>query len=130
MLRLMRTLIAVVMLFTPLFSQSGGHFNVIGRDTMSPGGKGRITINGEGQVASALQLDITGGPLNLTRVLIHFEDRKIRPWASPVAARTAKEWTSRPIKWPSGKPHKVTAVDYWYTGATGAKPEIVVLGLQ
>ncbi len=126
----MRILLFLVLALTPAFSQSGGHFNVVARDTMSPGGHGRITMNNEGQVVSALQLDITGGPLNITRVVIHFDDRKLKPWASPIAPRTDVRWTSRPIKWPSGKPHKVTAVDYWYSGATGRKPEIVVLGLQ
>lgn len=128
----MRTLLLLITfaLTAPVFSQSGGHYNIVGRDTMSPGGRGRITLNNEGQVVSALELDITGGPLNITRVVVHFEDRKLKPWASPISPRTSTEWTSRPIKWPSGRPHKVTAVDYWYTGKTGAKPEIAVLGLQ
>ena len=87
-------------------------------------------MNNEGQVVSALELDITKGPLNITKVVIHFADRKLAPRASPIAPRNTPEWTSRPIKWPSGKEHKVTAVEYWYAGKTGAKPEIAVLGLQ
>ena len=129
----MRKLLLLTFLFTaalvPVLAQSRGHYNVIARDTMSPGGNGRITIDGEGQVVTALELDITNGPLNITRVVIHF-DEKIKPWASPVAPRTTTEWTSRPILWPSRKVRKVTAVDYWYTGKTGKKPEIAVLGLQ
>ena len=126
----MRSLLLIAVFLIPAFCQSGGHFNVVGRDRMSPGGHGRITINGEGQVVSALELDVNGGPLNITKVVVHFEDRKLQPWASPIAPRTTAQWTSRPIKWPSGKPHKVTAIDYWYSGKTGRSPEIVVLGLQ
>ena len=113
-----------------MFSQSSGHYNIVARDTMSPGGHGLITMNNEGQVVSALQLDITKGPLNITRVVVHFDDRRLKPWASPISPRSTPEWTSRPIKWPSGRAHKVTAIEYWYTGKTGAKPEIAVLGLQ
>jgi hypothetical protein len=126
----MRTLLLFALALMPVFSQSGGHYNVVARDTMSPGGHGRITMNNEGQVVSALELDITGGPLNITRVVIHFDDPKLQPWSSPIAPRTDAKWTSRPIKWPSGKAHKVTGLDYWYSGKTGASPEIVVLGLQ
>jgi hypothetical protein len=123
----MRLFLLLLTFLTPVFCQSGGHYNIVARDTMEPGGHGRITMNNEGQVVSALELDITGGPLNITKVVIHFADRNLKPWSSPIAPRTEGKWTSRPIKWPSGKEHKVTAVDYWYTGK---KPEIVVLGLQ
>jgi hypothetical protein len=66
----------------PAFSQSGGHYNVVARDTMEPG---RITMNNEGQVVGALELDISGGPLNITKVVIHFADRNLKPWSSPIA---------------------------------------------
>jgi hypothetical protein len=126
----MRILFLFALALAQAFSQSGGHYNIVARDTMSPGGHGLITMNNEGQVVSALQLDITKGPLNITKVVVHFDNRKLKPWPSPVSPRTTPEWTSRPIKWPSGRAHKVTAVEYWYTGKTGAKPEIAVLGLQ
>ena len=126
----MRIVSLLLITFLPLLCQSGGHYNVVARDTLSPGGHGRITMNQEGQVVSALELDITNGPLNITRVVVYFEDKNLKPWASPIAPRTSPQWTSRPIQWPSGRAHKVTAIDYWYTGKTGASPRITVLGLQ
>src|SRR5579871_4322790 len=104
----MRTVLLLFLSLTRVMAQSGGHYNVVARDTMEPGGHGRITMKNEGQLVSALELDVNGGPLNITRVVVYFQDRAIKPWASPIAPRTTAQWTSRPIKWPSGKAHKVT----------------------
>ena len=117
-------------LITSATAQSGGHFNIIGRANLAPGGHGEIRCDGGGQDASQLELSIADGPLNVTRVLIHYADPKLKPWASAISPRTAAEWTSRPILWPSGKTHKVTSVEYWYTGKTGKSPRIDLLGLQ
>ncbi len=112
------------------FAQGTGHYNIVGRTTAAPGGHGRINVEGGGQDVGALELDVTDGPLNITRVVVYFADRKLKPWASPIAPRAVAAWTSRPINWPSKKVHRVTAVEYWYTGKTGKSPNIALLGLQ
>lgn len=130
LLTLLAATLVASLLVCRAYPQGTGHYNIIGRAVLGPGGHGEIRCDGGGQEAQALELDVTGGPANITRVVIHFADSKLKPWASAISPRTTPQWTSRPIKWPSGKAHKVTFIEYWYSGPTGKSPNIALLGLQ
>ncbi len=111
-------------------AQAGKHFNIIGRSQAIEHGHGEIRVDGGGQEVSQIEVSVNGGPLVLTKVLVHFADKKIKPWPYAIKPRKDEQWTSNPVKWPSGKPHKVTSVEYWYTGVPGKKASIDLLGLQ
>lgn len=111
-------------------AQSGGHYNIIGRSGKITNGRGEIVVDGGGQEVQNLEISISDGPLTVSKVLVHFGDAKVKPWAMNIAPRKDVDWTSRPIKWPSGKIRKVVRVEYWYTGTPGKSARIDLLGLQ
>lgn len=111
-------------------AQGGKHFNIIGRSQTIEHGHGEIRVDGGAQEASQLEISISNGPLIVNKVLVRFADPKLKPWANAIKPRKDVEWTSSPIKWPTGKPHKVVAVEYWYTGVPGKTARIDLLGLQ
>lgn len=109
---------------------SGGHYNIIGRASKFANGRGEIVVDGGGQEVKNLEISVSDGPLTVTKVLVHFADKNVKPWSMNVAPRKDVDWTSRPIKWPSGKIRKVVSVEFWYTGTPGKSARIDLLGLQ
>lgn len=75
-------------------------------------------------------ISVSDGPLTVTKVMVHFADAKVKPFSHKIAPRKDVDWTSRAIKWPSGKIRKVVSVEYWYTGMPGKSARLDLLGLQ
>jgi hypothetical protein len=132
MKHLLNALAALLLVTTllPEGAQAGQRFNVIGRTQVMDQGRGEVRVDGGGQDVSQLQVDVHNGPVTMTKVLVHFADPKIKPFAKAIRPRKDAAWTSDPIKWPSGKVHKVTRVEFFFTGTTGMKAEVALLGLQ
>lgn len=111
-------------------AQAGQRYNIIGSTDVMDQGRGEIRVKGGMQEVDALEITVDDGPITVTKVLVHFADKGIKPWAKPIRPRKDLQWTSDPIKWPSGKTRKVTKVEFFFTGTTGLKSRITLLGLQ
>lgn len=111
-------------------AHAGQRYNVLGRTDVMDQGRGEVVVQGGPQPVDALQVVVSGGPVTMTKVLVHFADRGIRPWAKPIRPRQDLTWTSDPIRWPSGKTRQVVKVEFFFTGTTGRKPLVELLGLQ
>jgi hypothetical protein len=109
---------------------AGQRYNIIGSTNVMDQGRGEIVVKGGGQLVDALEVSVSGGPVTMTKVVVHFADAGIKPWSKAIRPRKDVEWTSDPIKWPSGKTRKVTKVEFRFTGTTGMKPLVQLLGLQ
>lgn len=114
----------------PVAALAGQRYNIIGTTQVMDQGRGEIRVKPGFEEVDALEISVSDGPVTVTKVLVHFADKGIAPWAKAIRPRKDTEWTSDPIKWPSGKTRRVTRVEFWFTGTTGLKSRVDLLGLQ
>jgi hypothetical protein len=88
-----------------------GHFNVM--------------VNGHGSIVCQdlpvrqVKIKILGGPLHVTKFVVHFADKKLAAVTRTTADRSTGEWISEAATWPAPLARKVASVEYWYTGFPG-----------
>ena len=114
----------------PAAAQAGQRYNIIGSTNVMDQGRGEIRVKPGWETVDALEISVSDGPVTVTKVLVHFADKGIAPWSKPIRPRSDPAWTSDPIKWPSGKTRRVTRVEFWFTGTTGLRSRVDLLGLQ
>ena len=114
----------------PVAALAGQRYNIVGTTQVMDQGRGEIRVKPGFEEVDALEISVSDGPVTVTKVLVHFADKGIAPWAKAIRPRKDTEWTSDPIKWPSGKTRRVTRVEFWFTGTTGLKSRVDLLGLQ
>ena len=111
-------------------AQAGQRYNIIGSTQVMDQGRGEIRVKPGHEEVDALEVSVSDGPVTVTKVLVHFADKGIAPWAKPIRPRKDVDWTSDPIRWPSGKTRRVVRVEFWFTGTTGRNARVDLLGLQ
>jgi len=79
---------------------------------------GHGSIDCAGEAVRDVRIKVLGGPLKVTKFVVHFADKKIPALTQPTGVRTVAEWTSGPSKW-AGSPRKIASVEYWYSGMPG-----------
>ncbi len=114
----------------PAAALAGQRYNIIGTTQVMDQGRGEIRVKPGWETVDALEVSVSDGPVTVTRVLVHFADKGIAPWAKAIRPRKDVDWTSDPIRWPSGKTRQVVRVEFWFTGTTGRHARVDLLGLQ
>lgn len=114
----------------PATALAGQRYNIIGTTNVMDQGRGEIRVKPGWEAVDALEVSVSDGPVTVTKVLVHFADKGIAPWAKPIRPRKDVDWTSDPIRWPSGKTRRVVRVEFWFTGTTGRNARVDLLGLQ